>query len=189
LGISGKNKGHLRQTDMGQTEKAAPEKRIRDLMIRLDTLHRVPPQTKVREGVNVLSEKWGTRLPPFVLVVDEIENKEEILGMLSLNDVLRHLESSSGPVDELPIFWQGQFREECESVLNMSTGEIMSPVALVIKQNCTLTEAVHLMYSKCVDWLPVVEGEQVVGILLQETLLGEVVAVAEPKLSLNKDQG
>ena len=158
-------------------------------MIHLDSLHRIPPQTKVREGVKVLSEKWGSRLPLFVLVVDEIEKKEEILGMLSLNDVLRHLESSSGPVDELPIFWQGQFLDECESVLNMSAGEIMSPVALVIKQNCTLTEAVHLMYSRCVDWLPVVEGEQVVGVLLKEALIGEVVAVAEPLSGPDNDQG
>ncbi len=174
---------------MGQTEKAVPEKRIRDLMIRLDSLLRIPPQTKVMEGVRVLGQKWETRFPPFVLVADEIENKEEILGMLSLDDVLGHMESSSEPVDELPIFWQGQFREECEAVLERPAGEIMSPVTHVIHQKGTLTEAVHLMHSRCVDWIPVVEGEQVVGVLLKEALIGEVVAVAEPLSGPDNDQG
>jgi CBS domain-containing protein len=57
----------------------------------------------------------------------------------------------------------------------------MSPVTHVIHQSGTLIEAVHLMNSGKIDWLPVVEGGNVVGILFKEDLFNEVFAAAKPK--------
>jgi CBS domain-containing protein len=111
-------------------------------------------------------------------VVDKVEDKEEIVGILSLDDVLNRMESAAQPMEELPIFWQGQFQEECMAVLDRPAREVMSPVSHVIHQSGTLTEAVHLMNSRRLDWLPVVEGDVVVGILLKEALLQEVLTVA-----------
>ncbi|RPI50363.1 MAG: CBS domain-containing protein, partial [Deltaproteobacteria bacterium] len=48
----------------------------------------------------------------------------------------------------------------------------------VIHQSGTLMEAVHLMTSHKIDWLPVVEGKSVVGILLKEDLFKEIVEAA-----------
>lgn len=156
-----------------------PEKRIKDLMLDPASFDRVFLRTKVSEAVRMMDEKRRSRCPSFLLVVNEGENKEEILGMLSMNDVLYHMESSAQSMEELPIFWRGQFQEECEVLLRSTTGEIMSPVTLVIDQNGTLMEAVHLVNSGEIDWLPVVEGEEVVGILLKEDLFREVIAVTE----------
>ena len=161
-----------------------PEKRIKDVMLDLGTLERIFPRTKVAEAVRILNKKQQGRCPLFLLVVDEIENKEEIVGMLSMDDVLGRMESSAQSVEELPIFWQGQFQQECEAVLEKPTGEIMSPVTHVIDQGGTLMEAVHLMNLGRVDWLPVLEGEDVVGILLKEDLFKEVIAAIEPKADL-----
>ncbi|NVM21904.1 MAG: CBS domain-containing protein [Desulfobacterales bacterium] len=157
------------------------EKRIKDLMLDLGTLERISPQTKVSEAVKVLSEKRQTRCPSFLLVVDEAEIEEKILGMLSIDDVLAHMEPSTMSMEELPIFWRGQFREECEAILERSASEIMSPVTHVIHQSGTLMEAVHLMNSSRIDWLPVVEGEDVVGILFREELFNGVVEVVKPE--------
>ncbi|MCK4486195.1 MAG: CBS domain-containing protein [Desulfobacterales bacterium] len=153
-----------------------PEKRIKDLMLELGSLRRISPQTKVTEAVKMLDEKRQSRCPSFLLVVDEVEKNEEILGMLSVNDILGHMEPSTESMEELPIFWQGQFREECEAILERTTSEIMSPVTHVIHQSGTLMEALHLMNSGRIDWLPVVEGENVVGILFKENLFSELVA-------------
>jgi CBS domain-containing protein len=155
-----------------------PEKRIKDLMLDVLALERISPQTKVAEAViKLLNEKQKIRRPSSLLVVDEVENREEILGMLSIDDILAHMESSIKAVEELPIFWQGQFLEECKVILDRRGSEIMSPVMHVVHQNGTLMEAVHLINSYKIDWLPVVEGKNVVGILFKEDLFKEIVAV------------
>jgi len=157
-----------------------PEKRIKDLLLELGSLQRISPHTKVADAVKMLDEKRQSRSCSFLLVVDEVEKNEEILGMLSVNDIVGHMEPSTESMEELPIFWQGQFREECEAILERPTGEIMSPVTHVIHQSGTLMEAVHLMNSGRIDWLPVVEGEDVVGILFKENLFSELVAATKP---------
>ena len=153
-----------------------PEKRIKDLLLELGSLQRISPHTKVADAVKMLDEKRQSRSPSFLLVVDEVEKNEEILGMLSVNDIFGHMEPSTESMEELPIFWQGQFREECEAILERTTSEIMSPVTHVIHQSGTLMEALHLMNSGRIDWLPVVEGEDVVGIIFRENLFSELVA-------------
>ncbi|NVM57296.1 MAG: CBS domain-containing protein [Desulfobacterales bacterium] len=158
-----------------------PEKRTKDLMLDLNTLGRLSPQTTVAEAVKILDEKRESKYPSYLLVVDEVENEKEILGMVSIDDILAHMESSTKPMEELPIFWQGQFWDECEAIRETPIGEIMSPVTHVIHQNGTLMEAVHLMNSGRVDWLPVVEGEEVVGILFKDDLFNEVLAAAKHK--------
>lgn len=164
-----------------------PEKRIQDLMLDLSTLERISPQTRLAEAVKRLDEKRHGLCCPFLLVVDEVDNKEEVLGMISVDDVLGHMEPSTKPMEELPIFWQGQFREECEAILERPTAEIMSPVTRVIHQRGTLMEAVHLMNSVRIDWLPVVEGGEVVGILFKEDLFKEVLAATQPAAGGRQD--
>lgn len=160
-----------------------PEKRIKDLMLELRALQSISPRTKVADAVKILSEK-GQSTPWYLLVVDEAENKEEILGMLSVDEILGHMEPSTESMEELPIFWQGQFQEECQTILARTTGEIMSPVTHVIHQSGTLMEAVHLMNSAKIGWLPVVEGENVVGILFKKNLFSEFASVAKPEKGL-----
>jgi CBS domain-containing protein len=151
------------------------EKRIKDLMLDLVALECVPPQIKVAEAIKLLSERQKDRRFSPLLVIDEIADERKILGTLSIDDVLTHMESLTKAIEELPIFWQGQFLEECQAILERPSREIMSPVMYVIHQNGTLMEAVHLMTSHGVDWLPVVEGEAVVGFLFKEALLKEIV--------------
>ena len=157
-----------------------PEKRIKDLMLDVLALERISPQIKVAKAIKLLNEKQKGRCLSSLLIVDEVADEEEILGMLSIDDILAHMESSTKAIEELPIFWHGQFLEECKAILERPGSEIMSPVMHVIHQNGTLMEAVHLMTSHKIDWLPGVEGEAVVGILLKEDLLKEIVSVAIP---------
>ena len=147
-------------------------------MLDLSVLKRVSPEAKVVEAVKLLDEQRQGRYPFFLLIVNETGNKEEILGKLSIDDILAQMEPSRKMTEELPIFWQSQFWEECEDILQKPIGSIMSPVKHVIHQSATLIEAVHLMNYGKVDWLPVVERGNVVGILFKEDLFNEVVAAA-----------
>jgi len=158
-----------------------PSKRIKDLMLDISVLKRVSPQAQVVEAVKLLDERRQSGCLPFLLVVDVVGNKEEILGKLSIDDILTQMEPSTMKMEELPIFWQSQFWEECEDILQKTADSIMSPVKHVIHQSATLIEAVHLMNSGGVDWLPVVEMGNVVGILFKEDLFNEVLAAAQPK--------
>ena len=169
----------MENTENPHSRDTMREKRVKDLMLDLGTLEHISPETKVAEAVRMLREKWQSLCPAFLLVVDEIRNKEEILGVLSMDDILSHMQPSAEPMEELPIFWQGQFHEECEAILEKQAGEVMLQVTHVIHQSGTLMEALHLTNSGKVDWLPVVEKGEVVGILIKEDLFKEVVAMAE----------
>ncbi len=164
-----------------------PEKRIKNLMVEMGSLRCIPPRAKVADAVNMLDEKQQNKgLLPFLLVVDEVGKGEEILGILSIHDILDHMGRSTECREELPIFWRGQFMEECKATLQKSAGEIMSHVTHVIDQNATLMEALHLMNCGKVDWLPVVEKEEVVGILFKKDLFNEVFAVAQKETHLSE---
>lgn len=172
---SSREKGHGKRSDITR------RKRIKDLMLDLVSIERISPHTKVAEAVKLLDDSRKSGYPSCLLVVDEVEDEEEILGMLSIDDILTHMEPSTKSMEDLPIFWRGQFWEECETILQKPAVEVMSPVTLVIHESGTLIEAVHLMNSGEVDWLPVVKGEDVVGILFKEHLYGEILAAAKPK--------
>ena len=158
-----------------------PQKRIKDLMLNLRALGRISPRAKVAEALKSLDKRRLRRSPQFLLVVEKVDNKEEILGKISIDEILDQIEPSTVTQEELPIFWQSQFWEECEDIMQMTTSSIMSPVTHVIHQSGTLIEAVHLMNASKIDWLPVVEGGDVVGILFKEDLFNEVLAAAKPK--------
>lgn len=152
------------------------EKRVKDLMLSLEAFSQISPRRKVAEAVDLLRENRKKGLPLFLLVVDVLDNKQEILGMLSAHNLIGHMESSREPTEELPIFWQGQFQEECEALFDASVSAVMAPVTRVIHETGTLTEAVHLMNRQGIDWLPAVADQEVVGIVLKTALMDEVLS-------------
>jgi CBS domain-containing protein len=156
------------------------EKRIKDLMLNIERFQRISPQIKVAEAVRALAEKRSGTGPPLLLIVEESGNKEEIVGILSIDNILSCIKPPPNPMEDIPIFWQGQFRAECEAILERLVSEIMSPVICVTHESGTLMEALHLMNSKKADSLAVVQGEDVVGVLSKEDLFEEVLQVATP---------
>lgn len=154
------------------------EKRIKDLMLDLESLERISPDVALKEAVSKLGDKLRSMCPAFLVVVDEFDDNAEILGMLSVDDILFHLEPSAASMEELPIFWEGQFQEECSTILDRGVGEIMSSVTHVIHQSGTLMEAVHLLNTGEMDCLPVVDDGNVVGLLFKEDVFREVLAQA-----------
>lgn len=144
------------------------------MMIRLDRLRRVSSQKTVGEAVRDLRGKSSDSGFPFLLVVQKNKNREEILGTLSLANIMVSIDLSINFNEQIPIFWRGQFLEECGAVLKKRVSEVMSPIIHAVHENGTLMEAIHLMISKDNHILAVLSGKDLVGILVKQTLIEEI---------------
>lgn len=143
-------------------------------MLRLEGLKRVSSQKTVREAVRGLGVKsWDSEFP-FLLVVEKNKNREEILGTLSLANIIASIDLSIDFNEQIPIFWRGQFIEECGAVLEKRVSEVMSPIVHAVHENGTLMEALHLMTSKDSPILAVLSGKDLVGILVKQNIIDEI---------------
>lgn len=154
------------------------EKRVSQLVQKIEEVEWVGPHTPVREAVRRLGRQRRRGCEGVLLVVSQDQGGEEILGTLSLEDILAKLEPSPPQGDDLPIFWQGQFQDRLRMALQGKVEEYMSPLRHALNQGSTLMEALHLMNLKKTRLLVVMQGESVVGILTREHLVREVVALA-----------
>lgn len=155
------------------------EKGIKDVMFRLDKLRHVSSQQTVGEAVRHLAVKSSDSACPFLLVVEKHKNREEILGTLSLANIMASIDNSINFNEQIPIFWRGQFLEECGAVLKKRVFEVMSPIIHAVHENGTLMEALHLMISKENPFLAVLSGKDLVGILVKQQLLEEITRVVK----------
>ena len=165
------------------------ERGIRDVMIRLDRLRRVSSQKTVEEAVKKLRIKSSNSGFPFLLVVDKNKNREEILGTFSLENIIASIDLSIDFQEQIPIFWRGQFLEECGDVLKKRVFEVMSPIVHAVPENGTLMEALHLMISNENKILAVLRGKDLVGILVKQNLLDEITRVVKHHPSAEPSSG
>lgn len=149
------------------------------MMVRLDKLKRISSQKSVGQAVKTLRVRSTDLEFPFLLVVKKNENREEILGTLSLANIMAAVDHSINFQEQLPIFWRGQFQEECGAVLRRRVIEVMSPIVHAVHENGTLMEALHLMISKDTQILAVLNGKDLVGMLIRQNLMDEVTRVVK----------
>jgi hypothetical protein len=155
------------------------ERGIKDVMIRLDKLRRVSSQKSVEQAVKTLRVRSTDSEFPFLLVVKKNKNREEILGTLSLANIMAAIDHSINFQEQLPIFWRGQFLEECGAVLKRLVIEVMSPIVHAVHENGTLMEALHLMISKDTQILAVLNGKDLVGMMIRQNLMEEITRVVK----------
>ena len=165
------------------------ERGIRDVMVRLDRLRRVSSQKTVEEAVRKLRLKSAKTGFPFLLVVDKNKNREEILGTFSLENITASIDLSINFQEQIPIFWRGQFLEECSAVLKRRVFQVMSPIVHAVPENGTLMEALHLMILKENPILAVLSGKDLVGILVKQNLMDEITRVVRHRLSADPSSG
>ena len=154
------------------------EKRVSQLLQKIEEVEWVGPHTPVAEAVRRLGRQRRRGCEGVLLVVSREQGEEEVLGTLSLEDVLARLEPPPPQGDDLPIFWQGQFQDRLRLALEGRVEDYMSPLRHALNQGGTLMEALHLMNLHQTRLLVVMQGESVVGILTREHLVREVVALA-----------
>jgi CBS domain-containing protein len=113
----------------------------------------VSPQTSVREAVRILAEKNIGAL----LVMDG----GRLAGILSERDTARKMILQSLPADTTPV------------------SQIMTTHVITITPEYTIQECMALMTDRRVRHLPVMEGDQLAGIISIGDVVKEIIADQE----------
>ena len=113
----------------------------------------VVPDASVYDALNLMSEKNVGALP--------VVEGEKLVGVISERDYARKVVLKK------------------KSSLNTPVSEIMTPRVFSVQLGQKMTEAMALMSEKRVRHIPVMEGEQLVGIISIGDVLKEIIAAQE----------
>lgn len=114
-----------------------------------------------------------------MLVVRQKADHREILGMVTLDEILAKLEPTAWSTEsDVPIFWQGQLTEQARELFRKEVDTVMIEPEYALNHNSTLMEALHLMNSRDARVLVVIDGDRVVGMLTRQHLQKEIISLA-----------
>ncbi len=135
-----------------------PRLSVRDIMTQ--RVFRVYPDTPVSELLELLSRHELKSVP----VVNE---KREVLGIVTDRDLLRHMLPMTGRIGAAP---PGEAERDL-ALLASPVREIMSRSVMCISEDQSLNEVVSVMVNKNVDRLPVVSEGKLTGYLTRGDVL------------------
>jgi CBS-domain-containing membrane protein len=117
----------------------------------------VAPETTIRDAVRLLAEHGITAVPV-------IDDQGELLGVLSEADVLLEAFLPDQRAHDLPV-------QITSGPPRVTVSEVMNRHVLTVPAGADLAEAADLMVSTTVKSLPVVAGDQVVGMVSRRDLV------------------
>ena len=153
------------------------ERLIKDFMCPLDRYSYVKDEEPVQEAVRLMGQAEKEGNPPCLIVVgEEASEKGIIKGFITPAELVFGLAGHflKGAQTSGPIFWEGQFEAECLEGAKKRVSEIMFPIKACVRDTEMLMEAVFLLNKYQVDFLPVVEKDNVVGMIHLEDILREI---------------
>lgn len=167
---------------------------VRDVMIPLSEHPHVPYWLTIRQAMVVLREialeqKRGRYYEPTLLVFDQEYN---LLGVVRRRHLLaavepRLLDPEAFPLDDVP---DGRHclheRESCEphclsgsatreAGFNTQVSEVMTPIKAVASPEDCIVKAFYTMSHADVGMLPVMDGDQVLGVVRWTDLFNEIL--------------
>jgi len=152
------------------------DKTVKDLMLPLAECPTVSPDDTVQRAVTLL-KTGAVSGHQCVLVMNE---HDQPVGLLSRRVLLRTMEPEFVITDRwaLPVFWNGFFTNKCKEEAKKKVREIMRPINLLtVEASDPIIKAVHIMVSKHVGLLPVLEGDKVVGVLRLHEIFQEIAGL------------
>jgi CBS domain-containing protein len=135
-----------------------PRLAVRDIMTQ--RVYRVFPDTPVRELLDVMTSNEFKAVPV-------VNDKREVLGVVTDRDLLKHLMPSSGRVGaDSPASGSGD-----RAGLDTPVKEIMSRSVMCISEDQGVSEVSAIMINKDVERLPVVAEGKLTGFLTRGDIL------------------
>jgi len=114
----------------------------------------VSPETPIMDALNTMKTNNIRRMP----VVDERGN---LLGIISDKDLL-----NAGPSDATSLsVWEINYL-----VAKITVKKVMTTKVLTVTENTAIEEAARIMVDNKVGGLPVMRGEQIVGVITESDL-------------------
>jgi len=148
------------------------DKKVKDLMIGVFDYPHIPYWFSIDQAMKIIKasfikEKKYTE-PLAILVFDE---KYNLLGTLTLKDILRGLEPRfMRPTDkaqayiqegqELSLIWDTLFASESKELAQKPVNEIMVPTKYFVEPDDSIAKAAYLMIHDDLPLLPVLEAKK-----------------------------
>jgi acetoin utilization protein AcuB len=129
---------------------------VRDLMTKDPVV--AEPAMSLYDAYALMFENEVRRLP--------VLRKNRLVGIITLGDIQRALPSAFGP-------WETDLRLK---VTTLTVGDVMSPDPVTINAEDTVQEAAAQMLESQVSGLPVMQGDQVIGIVTESDIFRLVVS-------------
>src|SRR5262245_54311654 len=134
----------------------------------------VEPGASIWEAVRIMLQRRISGLP----VMDK---NGRLVGIVSEGDFLRRAEN--GTQRRRPhwlefLMGPSRLADEYTSSHGRKILEIMTPDPATVAENTSLDEVVHTMEKRCIKRLPVVRGNDVVGIITRANLVHALAGVA-----------
>ena len=134
----------------------------------------IGPETPVLQAVSIMLQRRISGLPV-------IDKDRHLVGMVTEGDFLRRAET--GTARRRPRWLEflvgpGRLADEYTRSHARKVGEIMTTLPLTVTEDTPLEEVVTVMEKRQVKRLPVVRGEEVVGIISRANLVHALARVA-----------
>ncbi|MCL4503272.1 MAG: CBS domain-containing protein [Deltaproteobacteria bacterium] len=158
------------------------QKKIEDLMIRMEDYPHIPYWFTLRQAMAIVREATikfeGAFEPRAVLVFDE---KYQLMGILTLRDIIIGLEprflqeTNLIKMDpNLTVFLGDFFGPKMKDLSQRPVSEVMSPIKITVNAEDPFTKSLYLMVKENVGLVPVMQDGKVVGMLRLGDLFGEI---------------
>ena len=153
------------------------EKLVRDFMQPLDRYPVLRADETIRAALRQVRRSFDQQTPPYLIVVDGNEAAPDIIkGFLTPSDIVFGIAGHflKGVEKTGPIFWEGQLESECRHAIEKTVEDIMTPVQVCIRADEMVMEAIFLLNRYQVDILPVVQAEEVAGMIHLTDILRQI---------------
>jgi CBS domain-containing protein len=158
------------------------QKKVKDLMIPLEDYPHIPYWFTLRQAMAIVREAAikfeGSFEPRAVLVFDE---KYQLLGMLTLRDIIRGLEPrfmhettliKGDP--NLTVLMGDLFGPGMREASQKPVSEVMSPIKVTVQGSDLLAKAIFMMIQENVGLMPVIQDGKVAGMIRLSDLFKEI---------------
>jgi CBS domain-containing protein len=148
------------------------DKRIKDLMINVFDYPHVPYWFTINQAIKIIKVSFmGKKECPEPMAVLVFDEKYNLLGMLTLRDILKGLEprflhsviKAQVPEEDevgLALIWDSLFDVETKELAERPVSEVMVPAKYFVEPDDPVAKAAYLMIHHDLDLLPVLENKK-----------------------------
>ena len=157
-------------------------KKVKELMIPLEDYPHIPYWFTLRQAMAIVREAAikfeGSFEPRAVLVFDE---KYQLMGMLTLRDIIKGLEPRSmhetalvKSDPNLTVLMGDLFGPGMREASQKPVSEVMSPIKITVQGSDPIAKALFLMIKEGVGVMPVIQESKVAGMIRLSDLFKEI---------------
>jgi CBS domain-containing protein len=149
------------------------DKRIKDVMVGIFEYPHIPYWFSIDQAMRIIKVSFiSTKKYPEPLAILVFDEKYNLLGTVTLKDILRGLEPSfmKTPPDkaqvlaeaetELSLIWDSLFAKESKDLAKKPVSEFMTPAKHFVEPTDPITKAAYLMIHNDLILLPVLENKK-----------------------------